>query len=63
MSFSENLRKLRIQHGYTQKKLGDLLHISRASISRYEAGTLEPSIKTLVELSKIFEITIDQLVN
>ena len=62
MPFSDNLKTLRLQHGLTQEKLGSLLHLSRASISRYEAGVLEPSLSTLVELSKIFNITVDQLI-
>lgn len=62
MAFPENLKKLRLQRGYTQEKLARLLYVDRTSISRYEAGTLEPSISMLVEISRIFNISIDRLI-
>lgn len=38
MSFSNILKELREKNGYTQKRLGELLHVSKNSISHYELG-------------------------
>ena len=60
--FSQNLRELRMSVGYTQTQLGALLHLSRTTISNYEAGRLEPSLDTLIKLSQLFDISIDSIV-
>lgn len=62
MPFPENLKKLRLQNDYTQQKLADLLHMNRTSISRYETGSLEPDINTLIKIAGIFNVSIDWLI-
>lgn len=61
MAFSSNLRKFRKQEGLTQNELAKQLNISRSLISYYEHGKVEPSIKTIIKLSEIFNITTDKL--
>ncbi len=38
MKFPEILRMLREKHGYSQKQLADVLHVSKNSVSHYELG-------------------------
>ena len=59
--FSKRLKDLRIEHGMTQQKLASLLNITQQSYIRYEYGTGEPSLGTLIKLSQIFEVTTDYL--
>lgn len=61
MPFSNNLRKLRIKHRLTQSELAQKLHLSRSAISNYEQGKMQPTIETLIEISKIFDISLDEL--
>lgn len=61
MSFKKNLKILRKGHGLTQEQLGEILHVSRTAISNYENGKMEPSISMLLNLSKFFEVSVDQL--
>lgn len=61
MSFQTNLRELRTAKGLTQQQLGETFHVSRTAISNYETGKIEPSIKMLLEISKYFGISVDQL--
>ncbi len=56
-----NIKKLRMQHGMTQKNLADKLFVSAQAVSRWENEEVEPSIGTLMELSKIFGVTADEL--
>ena len=47
----------------TQNDIADVLEVSAATVSKYESGSLEPSIESLKRLSDLFEISIDELLN
>ena len=61
MAFPEKLKSLRLKHKLTQTELGKKLYVSRRTISNYEKGEFEPNIQTLIEMSKLFNIPIDEL--
>ncbi|NLJ70260.1 MAG: helix-turn-helix transcriptional regulator [Clostridiaceae bacterium] len=61
MSFSENLKKARLNKGYTQQDVADRLNISVQAYSRYETTNQEPGATRLKELSDILNVSIDQL--
>ena len=56
-----NIKKLRVQQGMTQKNLADKLFVSAQAISRWENDEVEPSIGTIVELAKIFDVSVDEI--
>lgn len=58
----KNLKKLRLERGYSQKKLGELLGVSQQSINKYENHSVEPDIQTLITLSDYFGTSVDYLV-
>lgn len=58
---AENLVKLRQSHNWTQEDLSDKLHISRQAISKWETGSSMPNLETLLELSKLYSITINEI--
>lgn len=47
---------------YSQNYLAKVLGVSQTSIAHYEAGTRQPTIDTLMEISSLFDVTIDSLV-
>lgn len=57
-----NLKKLRNEHGYSQKALADLLGITQQAIYKYENLSVEPDIQTLIGLADIFNVTVDYLI-
>lgn len=62
--FSKNLRYLRRKgKKQTQEELGEVLGLSRSVISSYEDGRAEPSIASLCEMSRYFNVSIDSLTN
>ena len=61
MPFSTNMRELRKKHELTQTELAQKLHLSRTAISNYEKGKMQPSIETIIQISEIFNISIDKL--
>ena len=61
MAFPEKLKALRLKNGLTQDELGEKLYLSRTSISYYEQGKFEPDINTIIAISDLFKISIDEL--
>ncbi len=57
------IKALRGQAGYSQEKLADLLKISRVSLSQIETGGRKISAEEIVELSKIFNVASDILLD
>ena len=47
----------------TQNDLADILEVSAGTVSKYESGSLEPSIESIKRLAELFEISIDELLN
>lgn len=61
--FSQKLRELRLQQGYTQQQVADKLNISVQAYSRWETGKFSPNLKSLENLEKVFNIPIAQLLD
>ncbi|NME95380.1 helix-turn-helix transcriptional regulator [Clostridium cochlearium] len=59
--FGDRLKELREEKELTQEELGKFLNVSRQTISGYEAGSIEPSIKNLIKLADIFNVSLDYL--
>ena len=53
--------ELRIDKNLTQEDLGLMLNISDKAISKWENGTSKPSIENLQKLSKILDVSLDDL--
>ena len=60
--FGKRLRELRRKSKMTQQQLGDEVNITKVSICCYEKGTRVPSLETLIDLSRIFNVTLDYLI-
>ena len=63
MEFNEKLQKLRKEHNITQEGLADKLNVSRQAVSKWESGSAYPDMEKLISLSRIFNISLDDLVN
>jgi len=55
-TFGANLRELRKQAGWSQADLEEKLDIKLDMIGRLERGTVGASFKTIVQLSKLFDV-------
>lgn len=62
MTFSERLMQLRKQRGWSQEQLGERLHVTRQTVSKWETGATTPEMNKLIELSELFDLSIDALV-
>ena len=63
MEFNEKLQELRKQKGLTQEQLAEQLYVSRAAVSKWESGRGYPNIDSLKEISKYFEVSLDELLS
>lgn len=63
MELQEKLSTLRKQHKITQMELADKLGVSRQAISKWEQGTAFPSTENLIQLGKLYGVSIEVLTN
>lgn len=63
MTTGEKLAFLRKEKGITQEALSEMLNVSRQSVSRWELDAAFPETDKLIKLSKLFECSIDFLLN
>jgi len=63
MKLSDKLIALRKNAGMSQEELAEKLDVSRQAISRWESGTAQPDASNVLNLSKLFGVTADYLLN
>ena len=63
MTLAEKIAHLRIVNNISQEGLARKLNVSRQSISKWESGESLPQIDKVVELSQLFKVTTDELLN
>ena len=63
MKLSEKIVELRKSGGMSQEELAEKLNISRQAVSRWEMGTAMPDAANILQLSKLFSVTTDYLLN
>jgi len=61
-TFSQNLRKLAEERCLTQDNIATELNVSPAMVNRYWNGRILPSVPKLIELSRLFECQVDDLI-
>ena len=59
--FSENLKTLRKQKGFSQEELASRLHVVRQIISKWEKNLSVPDADTLIRLAEILEVSVSEL--
>ena len=57
----EYLKDLRVKNKYSQEKLGELLGLSRQSISKWEQGYAIPDTENLLKLSELYGVSVDTI--
>lgn len=63
MKLSEKIVRLRKTNGWSQEDLAQQLNVSRQAVSRWEGGTAQPDAGNILQLSKLFGVTTDYLLN
>ena len=59
---AKNIIDLRKKNGLTQNELAEKLNYSDNAVSRWERGEVTPSIETIDQMSKIFNVPLSSLI-
>lgn len=63
MNLPEKLYELRKAAGLSQEELAEKLGVSHQAVSKWESGAALPELAKLGELSRIFGVSVDELLN
>ncbi len=63
MTFGEKLQSLRRQSGLSQEQLASQLTVSRQAVSKWELDNSLPDTENIIQLSKLFNVSIDYLLD
>lgn len=63
MTFAEKFLTLRKSENMSQEEIAEKLNVSRQAISRWEMGTAMPDAQNLLQISRLFKVSIDYLLN
>ena len=63
MEIGKKIMDLRKKNALSQEDLAEKIGVARQTISKWELGETAPDLKQAKELSKIFNISLDELVN
>ncbi|MEG0169901.1 MAG: helix-turn-helix transcriptional regulator [Anaerorhabdus sp.] len=61
LSLGESLKNARISNNMTQEFVASSIGVSRQAVSKWENGTSDPSTANLLALSKLYQISPEQL--
>lgn len=61
MTLGEKLYRLRSEKGLSQEALGDMLGVSRQSVSKWETDQSLPELEKVVAISELFKVSTDYL--
>lgn len=56
------MKELRLHARLKQKDVADALHISRSTVSKWEAGAARPDIDLLIPLARLYLVSLERLV-
>lgn len=61
MKYTKRLYDLRIDHDKTQEEIAKMLKTTKQNYSRYENGKRQIPIDVLIELSRLYETSVDYI--
>ena len=62
MEFKDQIKEIRKKEGLTQEELALKLSVTRQAVSNWETGKNLPDIEILINISNVFNISLDQLI-
>lgn len=57
------IKELRTENGFTQEQLAEALGVTNRSVSRWENGNNMPDLDLLIELAKVFDVGVGELLD
>ena len=63
IQISDNLRTLRMASRRSLEDVAEIIDVSRQTVSKWESGESYPDIEKCVRLAKLYNVSLDALVN
>ena len=63
MTLGQKLKEIRKRFGLSQESLAEIMNVSRQAITKWESDEGLPDVSNLQELSKVFNLTVDYLLD
>ncbi len=63
MTLGENIQFCRKQKNLSQEQLGEMLFVSRQTVSQWEKDQTTPTVDKLLKLKEVFGVSVDELLN
>jgi len=61
MSLDNHLKEYRARIGVNQQELGQMVHVSRQTISLIERGDYSPSVTLALKLARVFDVKVEDI--
>lgn len=62
MVFEKRFKEIRKEAGISQEKVAERLNVSRQAVAKWEAGLTVPDVDNLIQISGLFQVSLDYLV-
>ena len=63
MTLGQKIKEIRRKFGLSQEQLAEIMNVSRQAITKWENDGGLPDVTNLQELSKVFGVTVDYLLD
>lgn len=60
--YNKKIAYYRKKNMVTQEELANQIHVSRQTITKWESGIITPNLESLIDLSNVFNVTLDSLI-
>lgn len=61
MTFAKRLESLRLQRGYSQSEMANMVNVSQPSYWAYENGKSIPHKNTQIQLARVLGVSVEEL--
>lgn len=61
IKIGNRIKEIRLEHGLSQQKFGELLSVSQDTVSLWEKGKSVPVTELLIEIAIKFDLSVDYI--
>lgn len=61
MVYTNHIKEYRVKMGLSQQEFGNIIGVSRQSVSQIERGTYSPSVDIALKMAEVFGATVEEL--
>ena len=62
MELGNQIRQRRKEKGFSQEQFAEMVYVSRQTVSNWETGRTYPDVQSLLLMSAVLDVTVDELI-